>query len=65
MSEEKLRVSKKTMSDIYDHVMLNLHGLLLKNDVELFFGELYVLVDEEIERAVLEDRQKRFFMSEN
>lgn len=65
MSEEKLRVSKKTMSDIYDHVMLNLHVLVLKNDIELFFGELYVLVDEEIERAVLEDRQKRFYTSEN
>ncbi len=65
MSEEKLRVSKKTMSDIYDHVMLNLHVLVLKNDIELFFGELYVLVDEEIERAVLEDRQQRFQTSEN
>jgi hypothetical protein len=65
MSEEKLRVSKKTMCDIYDHVMLNLHVLVLKNDIELFFGELYVLVDEEIERAVLEDRQKRSYTSEN
>ena len=65
MSEEKLRVSQKTMSDIYDHVMLNLHVLVIKNDIELFFGELYVMVDEAIERAVLEDRQRRFFSSEN
>ena len=65
MSEEKLRVSKKTMSDIYDHVMLNLQALVLKNDIELFFGELYVLVDEEIERAVLEDRRTRLHTSEN
>ena len=60
-----LRVSEKTRADIFEHVMLNLHVLVIKNDIDLFFHELYLLVDEDIERIVLEDRRKRIQTSEN
>lgn len=62
---KELRVSEKTRADLYEHVMLNLHVLVTRNDIDLFFHELYLLVDDDIERAVLEDRRKRFHLSEN
>jgi len=65
MNEGPLRVSEKTRADIYEHVMLNLHVLVVKSDIDVFFHELYLLVNEDIERAVLEDRRKRFHSSEN
>ena len=65
MNEEQLRVSEKTRADIYEHIMLNLHVLVTKNDIDLFFRELYLLVDEDIGRAVLEDRNRRLSASDN
>ena len=64
--EEKPRISKELMSTLFDFIMDNAPVLLdAEGPVEDFFGEMFVLIDEDIERAVVEDRERRLTQSEN
>ena len=54
------------MAALFAFVMDNLPVLIdAEGPIEIFFGELFVLIDDELERAVLEDRHRRIQASEN
>ena len=64
--QDKPKISKELMSTLFDFVMDNFPLLLdAEGPVEIFFGEMFVLIDEEIERAVLEDRHNRRLKESN
>jgi hypothetical protein len=60
MSRDTPRISKELMSALFDFVMDNLPVLLdAEGPIEIFFGEMFTLIDDELERAILEDRARR------
>jgi hypothetical protein len=66
INQDKPRISKELMSALFDYIMDNVPVLLdAEGPLEIFFGEMFTLIDEEIERAILEDREARFRESDN
>ena len=64
--KDKPRISKELMSTLFDFVMDNAPVLLdSEGPVHIFFGEMFELIDDEMERVVQEDRHRRWKESEN
>ena len=60
------RISRELMATLFTFVMDNLPVLLdAEGPIETFFGEMFVLIDDELERAVQEDRSRRIRQSDN
>ena len=60
------RISKELMATLFEFVMDNLPVLLdAEGPIEIFFGEMFVLIDDELERVVQEDRRRRIEASDN
>jgi hypothetical protein len=60
------RISKELMETLFEFVMDNLPVLLdAEGPIEIFFGEMFVLIDDELERVVQEDRHRRIEASDN
>jgi hypothetical protein len=54
------------MATLFEFVIDNLPVLLdAEGPLEIFFGEMFVLIDDEIERAVQEDRARCIRASDN
>jgi hypothetical protein len=60
------RISKELMATLFEFVMDNLPVLLdAEGPIEIFFGEMFVLIDDELDRVVQEDRHRRIEASDN
>jgi hypothetical protein len=60
------RISQELMETLFEFVMDNLPVLLdAEGPIEIFFGEMFVLIDDELERVVQEDRARRIRSSDN
>ncbi len=60
------RISEELMATLFEFVMDNLPVLLdAEGPIEIFFGEMFVLIDDELERVVQEDRRRRIEASDN
>ena len=66
LKRETPRISKELMATLFEFVMDNLPVLLdAEGPIEIFFGEMFVLIDDELERVVQEDRRRRIEASDN
>lgn len=60
------RISEELMATLFEFVMDNLPVLLdAEGPIEVFFGEMFILIDDELERVVQEDRHRRIEASDN
>ena len=60
------RISEELMATLFEFVMDNLPVLLdAEGPIEIFFGEMFILIDDELERVVQEDRHRRIEASDN
>ena len=60
------RISEELMATLFEFVMGNLPVLLdAEGPIEIFFGEMFILIDDELERVVQEDRHRRIEASDN
>ncbi len=60
------RISEELMATLFEFVMDNLPVLLdAEGPIEIFFGEMFVLINDELERVVQEERRRRIEASDN
>jgi hypothetical protein len=60
------RISEELMATLFEFVMDNLPVLLdAEGPTEIFFGQIFVLINDELERVVQEDRRRRIEASDN
>ncbi len=60
------RISKELMATLFEFVMDNLPVLMdAEGPIEIFFAEMFTLIDDELERQLQEDRCRRIKASDN